>query len=804
MAKIQDKPPTTDVFVKTTVYPPVEREKEAPARQQIRRSVRRLEGRAKVDGSAEYIYNLRLPGMLHGKIFRSSVAHGRILSIDTSAAMAVEGVEAVITGKDICTVIPDPYHGPAFHDQPILALEKVRHIGEPVAVVLARDPHVAEEAAELIVAEYDPLEPVFNEVEAAQPGAPVIHDVLRPAGFFADLKHLKGRSGTNVALDSHICHGDVKKGFAEADRIFEHTFRTGKVTHLPFEPMVAVAEPTGIDTLTVHTSTQSPSFVRAELSRLLGWPENRVRVRTAYLGGAFGAKLYIKLEGLVAACALLMRKPVRIALTTEEQFYTITRHSATVRMKTGVKSDGRIVAREVEVWWNGGAYADIGPRVSQKSGFTAAGPYDIENVKLDNYAVYTNEPPAGALRGFGIPQLVWAYESQSDIIAHELGIDPLDFRRRNLLRDGRPHATGTPMYNAELDAVLDRVVERLDWKARFDHGSGTIRRGRGIAIAIKACISPSTSVSVVNICGDGSCTLYCGTVDMGQASDTAMAQIAGEVLGLDAESIRVVHPDTDITPSDMATLGSRSTFHMGNAVRLAAEHAREQLIAIAAVSLSADPDNLQLRNGAVVSADGNQITLREIMVASFGMQAGNIIGTGSYTPSYTKPDPLTGQSANVTPFWMVGGTGAEIEVDTETGHIRVTKLINAGDVGCAINPEIVKRQLNGAGTMQLGFTLFEQMLLDNGQVTNASLADCKVPGFLDMPDEMTAEFIEVPHERGPFGAKGMGETGTFAVSPAIANALYDAVGVRVLEMPLTPEKVLRAIREAEHRPLASE
>jgi CO/xanthine dehydrogenase Mo-binding subunit len=804
MTKVKDTPPNTDVFVTTTVYPPAERKKETPTRRQIRRSVRRLESRAKVDGSAEYIYNLRLPGMLHGKIFRSSLAHGRILSIDTTAAMALEGVEAVITGKDVCSVIPDPYHGPAFLDQPILALEKVRHIGEPVAVVLAKDPHVAEEAAELIVAEYDPLDAVFDEVEAARPGAPAIHERLRPAGFFADLKHLKGCSGSNVALDSHIRHGDVEKGFANADRIFEHTFHTGKVTHLPFEPMVAVAEPTGTGTLTIHTSTQSPSFVRAELSRLLGWPENRVRVRTAYVGGGFGAKLYIKLEALVAVCALLMRKPVRIALTTEEQFYTITRHSATVRMKTGVKSDGRMVAREVEVWWNGGAYADIGPRVSQKSGATAAGPYDIENVKLDNYAVYTNEPPAGALRGFGIPQLVWAYESQSDIIAHDLGIDPLEFRRRNLLRDGRPHATGTIMYNAQLDAVLDRLAERLDWKRRFERGSGTIRRGRGIAIGLKACISPSTSVAMVNLCGDGSCTIYCGTVDMGQASDTAMAQIAGEVLGLDAEAIRVVHSDTDVTPSDMATLGSRSTFHMGNAVRFAAEHAREQVISVAAASLGADAENLQLRDAKVVSLNAGEITLREIMVARFGMQAGNIIGIGSYTPNYSKPDPQTGQSANVTPFWMVGGTGAEIEVDTETGHIRVAKLVNAGDVGCAINPEIVKRQLNGAGTMQLGFTLFEQMLLDGGQVINASLADCKVPGFLDMPDEITAEFVEVPHERGPFGAKGMGETGTFAVSPAIGNALYDAVGVRILEMPLTPEKVLRAIRESERRPLGKE
>ena len=360
------------------------------------------------------------------------------------------------------------------------------------------------------------------------------------------------------------------------------------------------------------------------------------------------------------------------------------------------------------------------------------------------------------------------------------------------------------MYNAQLDAVLDRLAERLNWSRPFDHGSGTLRRGRGLAIGLKASISPTTSVAMVNICGDGSCMLYCSTVDMGQASDTAMAQIVAEVLGIEPGALRVIHPDTDTTPSDMATLGSRSTFHMGNAVRFAAEHVRDQIISVAAASLGAEPEELHVENGKVSAGNGKQISLREVMIARFGMQAGNIIGVGSYTPNYSKPDPQTGQSANVAPFWMVGGTGAEIAVDTETGHIRVTKLVNAGDVGCAINPEIVKRQLNGAGLMQFGFTLFEQMLLDNGQVLNASLADCKIPGFLDLPNEVSAEFIEVPHERGPFGAKGMGETGTFAVSPAIANALDDAVGVRILEMPLTPEKVLRAIREKQERPLGAE
>ena len=387
-------------------------------------------------GRAEYVHNLRLLGMLHGKIFRSTIAHGRIRRIDVSAAQAVEGVHRVITGADIRALIPDPHYGPAFHDQPILAFEKVRYAGEPVALVLASDPHVAEEAAGRIVAEYDELPAVYDEIEAMTSRA-VVHEVLKPAGTFPDLKHLQGKKNTNIALDYHLRRGDAKGAFARADRVFEHTFRTQQVLHVPLEPFVSAAEP-GDGTLTIHTASQSPSFVRIEVARLLGWPENRIRVKVPYLGGGFGAKLYIKLEALVAVLSLLARRPVKISLTMEEQFFTITKHASTFRIKSGVSRDGRIVARECEVWWNGGAYADIGPRVTQKSGFTAPGPYDIEHVAIDSYALYTNLPPAGALRGFGIPQLVWAYESHTDMMARELGIDPVEFRRRNLLRDGRP------------------------------------------------------------------------------------------------------------------------------------------------------------------------------------------------------------------------------------------------------------------------------------------------------------------------------------------------------------------------------
>src|SRR5262245_44816249 len=617
---------------------------------EVNRSVPRLESTAKVDGSVEYIYNLRLPGMLYGKIHRSTIAHGRIVRIDCGAALALEGVHAVVTGEDVLKLAPNPYYGPAFHDQPILALEKVRHVGEPVAVVLATDPHIAEEAADLIAVEYEPLEAVFDEVAAARPDAPIIHEVLKPAGTFTDLKHLAGRSGTNVALDTHVRHGNVEQGFAESDHIFEHTFRTGKVIHATFEPIVSVAELNAPNGLTIHTASQSPSFVRTEISRLLGWAENRVRVRTAFLGGGFGAKLYIKLEAMVAVCALLLRKPVRIALTMDEQFYTITKHGATVRMKTGVPSDGRMIAREVETYWNGGAYADIGPRVSQKSGFTSAGPYDIEHVALDNYAVYTNEPPAGALRGFGISQLVWAYERQMDIIARALAIDPLELRRRNVLRAGRPHATGTIIRGMEIDAVLDSLAERMEWHRPFDRGTGTIRRGRGLAIGLKAAISPTTSTAIVHVYGDGSCAVHCGTVDMGQASDPALAQIAAEVLRLATESVRVVDPDTDLTPYDMATLGSRSTYHMGNAIRLAAADARTQLLRIAGTAFGSEIIELDCRDGAIVSRAGARMTFREAMLARFAMQAGTVVGVGAFTPSYQKPDPQTGQSPDITPF----------------------------------------------------------------------------------------------------------------------------------------------------------
>ena len=751
---------------------------------QVGRSLPRIEAHEKVTGRAEYTHLMRLAGMLHAKIFRSTVAHGRIKSIDTSEAERLPGVYRVVTSQDVRKVIPEPYYGPAFHDQPILAIDKVHYVGEPVAVVLASDPHVAEAAAALIVAEYEELPAVFDEVEAAE-NKVLVHEELRPAGTFADLKHLKGRKGTNTALDYKLRRGDVDKGFAAAAHVFEHTFKTQKVLHLALEPFASIADwkETGV---TIVSGSQGPSFVRTEIARLLGWPENRVRIKVPYLGGGFGGKLYIKLEALATALSMIVRRPVKVALTMEEQFYTITRHPSTFRIKTGVDESGRIIARKCEVYWNGGAYADIGPRVTQKSGFTASGPYDIDNVWIDSYALYTNLPPAGALRGFGVPQLVWAYERHTDIIARELKLDPVEFRRRNILREGRPQATGTVLRDAKLETALERVAQRLNWSKPLERGSGPVRRGRGVALAIKAVISPTTSVANVNIAADGSTILYCGTVDMGQGSDTAMVQIVGEVLNIHAESVKVAARDTDVTPYDMGTLGSRSLFHMGHAVRLAAEEARDKLKALAR---------------EVGAPEGSNVPIAELFRKKYGMQAGNIIGTGIYKPDYVPPDPANGLTPNATPFWMCAAAGAELEVDTETGRVRITRLVNVVDCGRPLNPKIVETQISGAALMQLGFTMFEKMHIDGGQVTNASLADYKIPGLLDVPPGMENEAIAAHQSNGPFGAKGIGETATFCVSPAIGNAIEDACGVRLTELPLNPETVLRALRAKADRPL---
>jgi CO/xanthine dehydrogenase Mo-binding subunit len=572
------------------------------------------------------------------------------------------------------------------------------------------------------------------------------------------------------------------------------------------EQHVAIAHYTRDGRMDIWTANQSPSFVRMEVANVLKMSESQVRVRVPYLGGGFGTKLYVKIEALVAVLAMIVKKPVKLALTMEEVFLTLTKHGVTFKMKTGIKNDTTITARHCEVYWDGGAYADIGPRITQKSGFTAGGPYDMDNIDIDSYAVYTNNVPAGAFRGFGVPQLVFAYESTMDIIADKMGWDPLEFRAKQILTEGKTHATGQIMHSIGLKEIIEELDASIGWKQYYQEKqsgkviqNGSKVRGKGTAIGLKAVLTPSISGAIVNLFADGSASVHCSTVDMGQGSDTIMGQIAAEVLGLPREKVHVVHPDTDVTPYDTITAASRSTFYMGNAIYNSAMEIKKQIAEHVSKKWNVASDQIQLADEKVFVEGRSDLTmtLKDLIKDIYHMPAGGLIGSNVFESHYQSPDPQTGQSDDVAIFWFPGGTAVEIEVDTETGKIDVLHMVSAGDVGKAINPFQVHQQLYGASIMQLGQALFEECKYDYGQMINANMADYKVPTFKDLPVKTDTIIVEVPHPEGPFGAKGVGETASFGVQPAIANALYNATGARIKDMPLTPERVLRAIKEVQ-------
>jgi len=755
----------------------------------------RTDGLAKVTGSASYARHLRVPGMVHTALVRSDRPHARVLAIKCDAASRAPGVVAVVTAADLRRVVRHLHHGPAFRDQPILAAEKVRHVGEPVAAIVAETPAAAHAALPMVEVVYEDLPGVFDPVEAMQPGAPLVHERVEPAGSFADLRGLEPAAGTNVCLHFRLRRGDVQAGLRSVDVIVEEAFTTPATQHLPMEPHATLAIPGADGRLIIWSSTQSPSFVRSELAYLLGLPEHAVDVRVPYLGGGYGAKLYVKLEAIAAALALLIRRPVAVHNALEDLFYTLNRHATRTVIRSGVTRDGRLMARQVQVYWDTGAYADIGPRICQKSGYTATGPYRIPHVSIDSYCVYTHHPPAGAFRGFGIPQLVWAYESHTDTLARRLALDPLEFRRRNLLRSGDPQATGTVMQHAGFVEVLDAVAQRLPF-ARSR--SGHVARGVGMAVGMKAVLTPSTSLATVHMYGDGSVGVAAGTVEMGQGAETVLGQIVATELGVPLHHVRVLHPDTDVTPFDTLTAGSRSTFHMGNAVRRAAEDVRLQLLDRATRLLEAPLDVLAVEDGGVVSREGPRraLTFREIMERTFG-QGGTLVGRGEHRGHAKHLDPATGQSDQVTAFWFAGAAAAEVEVDTGTGEVRVPRLVCAADVGKALHPRLVEGQIRGAAVMQLSQTLFEAVATQDGQLLNPNLIDYKALTTAEAPERLEAVIVEVPHPDGPYGAKGVGETGVFAVAPAVANAIANATGGRPRDLPLTPERILQSIREAD-------
>lgn len=761
----------------------------------IGKSIRRIESEAKVKGTLKYLTDLQFIGMLHGKILRSPTAHANIRSIDARKAQALPGVIAVLTRDD---VIGNPnyesHYGPVLMDQTIVALDKVRYVGDPVAAVAAERLDIAEQALDLIEVHYDDLRPVLDPEEALAEGAPLLHqDVQRPSEGFTDLKDVGPVSGTNICNHFHLEKGDIEKGFEQADYIFEDVFSCPSTQHAALESFTAIASFSENGHLTIWSTVQNPFVIRDQMAAIFHLPLSKVRVIALHLGGGYGSKLYPKLEPIAAALAFKAGRPVGVTLTREEVFLTITKHAAKMYLKTGVKRDGTVVARQSRIYLDTGAYAEIGPRVSKKSGYTAAGPYETPHIKIDSYLAYTNRVPAGAFRGFGVSQSAWAHESQMDMIARALEIDPLELRLKNLLDEGGEFATGERVHYLAMRECLEKVAAALEWGRKSEPASPSKPRGKGLACLIKATITPSASSAVVRLNEDGSAHVYVGTVEIGQGSDTVMAQIASEELRIPVEQVSVVHSDTDVTPYDLTTSSSRSTFHVGRAVQLAAQEVVQQLAAAAGAFFRVPADDIILEEQTVRPRSGaaGSLSYRSLLIAHFGTKGANILGRG-----FVKTNTVDEKGERTTSaFWFAGVGAAEVEVDLETGMVRVLRYATAADVGKALNPLGCRQQLEGAAIMGIGQALLEQIVYQDGLVINPNFLDYNLPRFLDVPEQIIAILVERPHPDGPFGAKGLGETGLIPVAPAIANAIEDAVGVRVKDLPITSEKVLKLLQE---------
>jgi CO/xanthine dehydrogenase Mo-binding subunit len=749
----------------------------------------RVDGDEKVSGRALYSADIELPGMAYGKILRSPFPHARLVRLETRKAEKLPGVHTVLTREDFAGL--NFYYGAAYKDQPIVAVDKVRYVGDAVAAVAAVDEATAEEAVSLIEVEYEELPAVSNLEEALKIGAPLVHDSSSAAGelhgyYYAASKKFQG---TNICYHFGYAKGDVAEGFKKSAYIFEDTFTFPRVQHYSMEPHTTVAHFEG-ERITLWASTQDPFTLREHLAEIFRLPLNRVRVIVPYVGGGYGGKLSVKIEPLVAALSWKSRRPVKVALSAEESFKTVTRHPARFRIKTGVSRDGGLIARECEIYMDTGAYADAGPRVTQKAGYRALGPYRIPHVKIDAYTVYTNTVPGGAFRGFGTLQVTWGYESQMDIIAQKLGIDALEFRLKNLLKKGDEYTPGDTPVDCDLKEGLLRAARAIGWKSK----RSTPDTGKGLSCCMKdGGGTYKVASAVVKMIFDGSVVLLTGTVELGQGARTALSQVAAEELGLSLDRVVVAQLDTDSTPYDAATNASSSMVVMGLCVQRAAQDVKKQLLRAASKGLKDKADRLYLKNGKVYDRKGRSISYAEVITKYFGAKAGEIIGKGSYQDQKSARAVL----GSPTTFWEIGWGGVEVEVDRDTGEIEILKYVSVADVGQAVHPIQCVGQDEGSVMFAIGHTLLEEMVYKDGQPVNPNLIDYRVPTFRDLPKKSDTILIENRNGPGPYGSKGMGEGGLLPVASAIANAVYNAVGVRLYDLPLTPERVWRALTKRE-------
>ena len=769
-------------------------------------SVPRVDGVKKVTGAAKYVGDMKWPRMLYAKCVKSPYAHAKILSIDVSAAKALKGVHDVITG-DYYTKRGGLY----LEDKNFLAVNTVKFCGEPVVAVAAETPEIAEAACELVKVEYEPLPVINNPMEGMAKDAILIHPELHT---YKVVPIFHPQAHTNISHHHIIRKGDADAAFKYAEEhpdeyyITEHEYHVPHVQHTPIENHIAVAQYEPDGKCTVWASCQSPYAVRQALSASFDIPLNKMRIISPYVGGGFGAKAGTTIEGIIIPLAMHSKgRPVMMEYTREEEFVnSYVRQGLYTKIKTAVrKSDGKFLAVQNDFYWDGGAYTEYGVNIVKASGFASTGPYEFDNVKTDAYCVYTNNPVGGPYRGFGMCEIHFGIEQNIDEVAKEIGMDPIEIRRVNGLAPGKSTGTGEIMKSCGFLEALDQVAEAIQYDKPCDPPSGPHKvRGKGIAGGWKSPSQPTNagSAAIIRMNEDGTFFLMTSGHDIGQGSDTALTQIAAEVLCCDPSKFTIRTGDTDHTPYEWQTVASRITYCAGNAIKLAAEDLKEKLLDLAQIKLGYIKRELYLEDGWIINRNHpeSRMPMSDLALglafedgSGYG---GPAIGVGTFTlPNNINYDPATGFSPRPAAFWTTAVAGAEVEVDTETGIIEVKKMVESCDPGHIVNPELYKAQVEGGMMQALGTVLFEELKLKDGKVLNKSFVDYKIPTIDNAPETFIAMGVEHPEETGPYGARGIGEPAMVPGAPAIANAIYNATGCRFTEMPITPERMLKALQE---------
>mgnify|MGYP000602062979 FL=1 len=769
-------------------------------------SVPRVDGVKKVTGAAKYVGDMKWPRMLYAKCVKSPYAHAKILSIDVSAAKALKGVHDVITG-DYYTKRGGLY----LEDKNFLAVNTVKFCGEPVVAVAAETPEIAEAACDLVKVEYEPLPVINNPMEGMAKDAILIHPELHT---YKVVPIFHPQAHTNISHHHIIRKGDADAAFKYAEEhpdeyyITEHEYHVPHVQHTPIENHIAVAQYEPDGKCTVWASCQSPYAVRQALSASFDIPLNKMRIISPYVGGGFGAKAGTTIEGIIIPLAMHSKgRPVMMEYTREEEFVnSYVRQGLYTKIKTAVrKSDGKFLAVQNDFYWDGGAYTEYGVNIVKASGFASTGPYEFDNVKTDAYCVYTNNPVGGPYRGFGMCEIHFGIEQNIDEVAKEIGMDPIEIRRVNGLAPGKSTGTGEIMKSCGFLEALDQVAEAIQYDKPCDPPSGPHKvRGKGIAGGWKSPSQPTNagSAAIIRMNEDGTFFLMTSGHDIGQGSDTALTQIAAEVLCCDPSKFTIRTGDTDHTPYEWQTVASRITYCAGNAIKLAAEDLKEKLLDLAQIKLGYIKRELYLEDGWIINRNHpeSRMPMSDLALglafedgSGYG---GPAIGVGTFTlPNNINYDPATGYSPKPAAFWTTAVAGAEVEVDTETGIIEVKKMVESCDPGHIVNPELYKAQVEGGMMQALGTVLFEELKLKDGKVLNKSFVDYKIPTIDNAPETFIAMGVEHPEETGPYGARGIGEPAMVPGAPAIANAIYNATGCRFTEMPITPERMLKALQE---------